>query len=169
MGFSGVENICSAHCWLWRPPSHRTGARYWDTPRSSSVSKAIAVTRSMPFCRRRSAVNRGFPAVNPYATAIAEGVATSICVRRGEAGIHKLADLRRYGFQPFGGKTIPTKSVAVIDESICIGCNAVHPGLSGGCQSPVRQSSCTPSSLGMHRLRIVHRTLPGRLHQYGGD
>src|SRR5665811_170617 len=66
----------------------------------------------------------GFPGCKPYATAIAEGVADiNLCPPGGEEGIHKLADLLGMDFKPFGGKTIPKpKSVAVIDESICIGC-----------------------------------------------
>lgn len=66
----------------------------------------------------------GYPGCKPYATAIAEGSADiNQCPPGGEEGIHKLADLLGMEFKPFGGETIPKpKSVALIDESTCIGC-----------------------------------------------
>lgn len=66
----------------------------------------------------------GYPGCRPYATAIAEGVADiNKCPPGGEEGIHKLADLLGMEFKPFGGETVPKpKSIAVIDESTCIGC-----------------------------------------------
>lgn len=66
----------------------------------------------------------GYPGCKPYATAIAEGEADiNRCPPGGEEGIHKLADLLGMEFKPFGGETVPKpKSVAVIDESTCIGC-----------------------------------------------
>jgi electron transport complex protein RnfB len=66
----------------------------------------------------------GYPGCKPYATAIAEGSADiNKCPPGGEEGIHKLADLLGMEFKPFGGETIPKpKSVALIDESTCIGC-----------------------------------------------
>ena len=66
----------------------------------------------------------GFPGCKPYATAIAEGTADiNLCPPGGEEGIHKLADLLGMDFKPFGGSTVPKpKSVALIDESTCIGC-----------------------------------------------
>jgi len=46
-----------------------------------------------------------------------------MCPPGGEEGIQKLADLLGMEFKPFGGETKPKpKSVAVIDESTCIGC-----------------------------------------------
>ncbi|MDD4928702.1 MAG: electron transport complex subunit RsxB [Gallionella sp.] len=66
----------------------------------------------------------GFPGCKPYATAIAEGVADiNLCPPGGDEGIHKLADLLGMEYKPFGGATQPKpKSVAIIDESNCIGC-----------------------------------------------
>lgn len=66
----------------------------------------------------------GYPGCRPYATAISEGTADiNQCPPGGEEGIHKLADLLGMEFKPFGSETIPKpKSVAIIDESNCIGC-----------------------------------------------
>ncbi|MCX7193968.1 MAG: electron transport complex subunit RsxB [Proteobacteria bacterium] len=66
----------------------------------------------------------GFPGCKPYANAIAEGTADiNLCPPGGEEGIQKLANLLGMEFKPFGGATVPKpKSVAVIDESTCIGC-----------------------------------------------
>jgi electron transport complex protein RnfB len=66
----------------------------------------------------------GYPGCRPYAEAIAEGVADiNLCPPGGEDGIHKLADLLGLEFKPFGGSSVPKpKSVAFIDENICIGC-----------------------------------------------
>lgn len=66
----------------------------------------------------------GYPGCKPYATAIANGDADiNRCPPGGEEGIHKLADLLGMEFKPFGADTAPKpKSVAVIDESVCIGC-----------------------------------------------
>ena len=66
----------------------------------------------------------GFPGCKPYATAISEGAADiNLCPPGGEEGIQKLADLLGMEFKPFGGETAPKeKSVALIDESTCIGC-----------------------------------------------
>ena len=66
----------------------------------------------------------GYPGCKPYATAIAEGIADiNMCPPGGEEGIHKLAELLGMEFKPFGGETVvKPKSVAVIDETTCIGC-----------------------------------------------
>ena len=67
----------------------------------------------------------GFPGCRPYAEAIAAGKADiNRCPPGGEAGIHKLAELLGVEFKPLNaevGEPKP-KSVAVIDESMCIGC-----------------------------------------------
>ena len=66
-----------------------------------------------------------FPGCKPYATAIAAGEADiNRCPPGGEEGIHKLAELLGKDFTPFGEDTAAPKpkSVAVIDESTCIGC-----------------------------------------------
>lgn len=66
----------------------------------------------------------GYPGCKPYATAIAEGTADiNQCPPGGEEGIHKLADLLGMEYKPFGSSTVTKpKAVALIDESICIGC-----------------------------------------------
>lgn len=66
----------------------------------------------------------GFPGCKPYAAAISDGTADiNLCPPGGEEGIHKLADLLGMEFKPFGGASLPKpKSVALIDESTCIGC-----------------------------------------------
>lgn len=66
-----------------------------------------------------------FPGCKPYATAIAAGEADiNRCPPGGEEGIQKLAELLGLEFKPFGEDTAAPKpkSVAIIDESICIGC-----------------------------------------------
>ncbi|MHB1246771.1 MAG: electron transport complex subunit RsxB [Sulfuriferula sp.] len=67
----------------------------------------------------------GFPGCKPYATAIANGDAEiNQCPPGGEDGIHKLAELLGVEFKPLNaehGEPKP-KSVAVIDETTCIGC-----------------------------------------------
>src|SRR5450756_117361 len=66
-----------------------------------------------------------YPGCKPYATAIAAGEADiNRCPPGGEEGIQKLADLLGVEFKPFGGDTAAPKpkSVAFIDENICIGC-----------------------------------------------
>ena len=66
----------------------------------------------------------GYPGCMPYATAMAAGEADiNKCPPGGEEGIHKLADLLGKEFKPFGeGAVTKPKSVAIIDESTCIGC-----------------------------------------------
>lgn len=66
----------------------------------------------------------GYPGCYPYAAAIASGEADiNLCPPGGEEGIHKLADLLGVEFKPFGCNTaIKLKSVAFIDENVCIGC-----------------------------------------------
>jgi len=67
----------------------------------------------------------GFPGCKPYATAIAAGEADiNQCPPGGEDGIRKLSELLGVEFKPLNaehGEPKP-KSVAVIDEEICIGC-----------------------------------------------
>ena len=67
----------------------------------------------------------GFPGCKPYAAAIAKGEAEiNQCPPGGEEGIHKLADLLGKEFKPLNAEhgAPKPKSVAVIDEQICIGC-----------------------------------------------
>jgi electron transport complex protein RnfB len=67
----------------------------------------------------------GYPGCRPYAEAIAGGDADiNQCPPGGEAGIRALADLlgrEPKPLNPENGAEAP-KAVAVIDESICIGC-----------------------------------------------
>jgi electron transport complex protein RnfB len=66
-----------------------------------------------------------FPGCKPYATAIAKGEADiNQCPPGGEEGIRKLAELLGVEAKPLNaehGEPKP-KSVAVIDEHLCIGC-----------------------------------------------
>lgn len=67
----------------------------------------------------------GFPGCKPYATAIAKGEADiNQCPPGGEEGIHKLAELLGVDPKPLNAEHgVPKpKSVAVIDENLCIGC-----------------------------------------------
>lgn len=67
----------------------------------------------------------GFPGCKPYATAIAKGEADiNQCPPGGEDGIHKLAELLGVEAKPLNAEhgTPKPKSVAVIDETLCIGC-----------------------------------------------
>ncbi len=67
----------------------------------------------------------GFPGCKPYATAIAKGEADiNRCPPGGDPGVHALADLLGVEYKPLNaecGQPKP-KSVAVIDENLCIGC-----------------------------------------------
>ena len=67
----------------------------------------------------------GYPGCKPYAEAIATGEAEiNQCPPGGEEGIRKLADLLGREFKPLSeehGVEKP-KSIAVIDEQVCIGC-----------------------------------------------
>lgn len=67
----------------------------------------------------------GFPGCKPYATAIAAGEADiNQCPPGGEAGMRKLAELLGVDPKPLNaehGEPKP-KSLALIDENICIGC-----------------------------------------------
>lgn len=67
----------------------------------------------------------GFPGCKPYATAIAKGEADiNRCPPGGEDGVHKLAELLGVDFKPLNAElgAPKPKSVAVIDENLCIGC-----------------------------------------------
>jgi electron transport complex protein RnfB len=67
----------------------------------------------------------GFPGCKPYATAIAKGEADiNQCPPGGEDNIRKLSELLGVEFKPLNaehGQPKP-KSVALIDENLCIGC-----------------------------------------------
>ncbi|AMC35830.1 electron transport complex subunit RsxB [Janthinobacterium sp. B9-8] len=67
----------------------------------------------------------GFPGCKPYATAIAnEEADINCCPPGGEDGIRKLADLLGKEFKPLNAENgvEKPKSVALIDEAVCIGC-----------------------------------------------
>jgi electron transport complex protein RnfB len=67
----------------------------------------------------------GFPGCKPYATAIAKGEADiNRCPPGGEDGINKLAQLLGVEPKPLNAECgeVKPKSVAIIDEQICIGC-----------------------------------------------
>lgn len=66
----------------------------------------------------------GFPGCKPYAEAIAKGDADiNRCPPGGEDGVKRLAELLGVDPKPLGeGLEHKPKSVAVIDENLCIGC-----------------------------------------------
>ncbi|MBI3903608.1 MAG: electron transport complex subunit RsxB [Nitrosomonadales bacterium] len=66
----------------------------------------------------------GYPGCRPYAEAIANKEADiNKCPPGGEEGIHELAALLGVPFKSFeAGVVLKPKSVAFIDENICIGC-----------------------------------------------
>ncbi|MCS6785628.1 MAG: electron transport complex subunit RsxB [Thiobacillaceae bacterium] len=66
----------------------------------------------------------GYPGCRPYAEAIAKGEADiNRCPPGGEEGIRQLAELLGVEPKPLGeGLVHKPKSVAVIDERLCIGC-----------------------------------------------
>jgi len=67
----------------------------------------------------------GYPGCKPYATAIAAGEADiNQCPPGGEEGIRKLAELLGVDPKPLNAEhgAPKPKSVAVIDETLCIGC-----------------------------------------------
>lgn len=64
----------------------------------------------------------GYPGCKPYASAIAAGEADiNQCPPGGEDGVKKLADLLGVEAKPLNAAPRP-KALAVIDESLCIGC-----------------------------------------------
>jgi electron transport complex protein RnfB len=68
----------------------------------------------------------GYTGCRPYATAIAQGEADiNQCPPGGDAGIHVLADLLKREYKPLNpvnGIEQPLRTMAVIDEPVCIGC-----------------------------------------------
>ena len=67
----------------------------------------------------------GYPGCKPYATAIANGEADiNQCPPGGEPGVRALADLLGVEYKPLNTEhgTPKPKSVALIDEDVCIGC-----------------------------------------------
>lgn len=67
----------------------------------------------------------GFPGCRPYAAAIAEGdAAINLCPPGGDETIQRLADLLGREVMPLAEEpaTDMKRSVAIIDETLCIGC-----------------------------------------------
>ncbi len=63
----------------------------------------------------------GFPGCRPYAAAVVDGTAAiNLCPPGGEATLRQLADLLGRDIIPLAAATVP--SIAIIDESLCIGC-----------------------------------------------
>ena len=63
----------------------------------------------------------GYPGCRPYAAAVVEdGVAINLCPPGGDETTQRLADLLGRDSIPLAEVAVP--SVAVIDESLCIGC-----------------------------------------------
>lgn len=63
----------------------------------------------------------GYPGCRPYATAIVDSSATiNLCPPGGDDTVRRLADLLGKEIVPLVVHAVP--SVAVIDESLCIGC-----------------------------------------------
>ncbi|MGI9247744.1 MAG: electron transport complex subunit RsxB [Woeseiaceae bacterium] len=63
----------------------------------------------------------GYPGCRPYATAIVDGTATiNLCPPGGDATVQRLANLLGKEVIPLLVQVEP--SIAVIDESLCIGC-----------------------------------------------
>jgi len=67
----------------------------------------------------------GYPGCKPYATAIAKGEADiNQCPPGGDDGVKKLAELMGVEYKPLNEEhgITKAKSIAFIDEEICIGC-----------------------------------------------
>jgi len=65
----------------------------------------------------------GYPGCRPYAMAIVEdGALINLCPPGGEQTIHRLADLLGLDPLELADTTAETAALAVIDESLCIGC-----------------------------------------------
>lgn len=65
----------------------------------------------------------GFPGCRPYAQAIAhDGAAINLCPPGGDATIRNLAELLGKEVIPLAEQAPAGRSIAVIDESLCIGC-----------------------------------------------
>lgn len=63
----------------------------------------------------------GYPGCRPYAAAVVSGAATiNLCPPGGDATVRRLADLLGRDVMPLADASVA--AVAVIDESLCIGC-----------------------------------------------
>ena len=65
----------------------------------------------------------GYPGCRPYAEAIVDsGVAINLCPPGGDETVRRLAELLGREAQPLAEPAASPPGVAVIDESLCIGC-----------------------------------------------
>ena len=65
----------------------------------------------------------GYPGCRPYAAAVVEdGVAINLCPPGGEETVRRLADLLGKEVLPLVEQAAIPRSLAVIDETLCIGC-----------------------------------------------
>jgi electron transport complex protein RnfB len=65
----------------------------------------------------------GYPGCRPYAQAIVnDGIAINLCPPGGDDTIRRLATLLGTEVLPLAEKQVLNRAVAVIDESLCIGC-----------------------------------------------
>lgn len=65
----------------------------------------------------------GYPGCRPYAAAIVDDdVAINLCPPGGDETVRKLAEMLGKDVAPLAEQTVAQRSIAVIDESLCIGC-----------------------------------------------
>jgi electron transport complex protein RnfB len=65
----------------------------------------------------------GYPGCRPYAAAIVDdGIAINLCPPGGDETVRRLADLLGKEVLPLADEVAIERSIAVIDESLCIGC-----------------------------------------------
>lgn len=65
----------------------------------------------------------GYPGCRPYAAAIVDdGVAINLCPPGGDETVRRLAGLLGKEVLPLAENVAPERSVAIIDENLCIGC-----------------------------------------------
>ncbi len=65
----------------------------------------------------------GYPGCRPYARAVVDdGVAINLCPPGGEATVERLAELLGRKVIPLQQAAPETRTVAIIDEALCIGC-----------------------------------------------
>lgn len=65
----------------------------------------------------------GYPGCRPYAKAIVdEGAAINLCPPGGEDTVRRLAALLGREAVPLAVEPVPGRTVAIIDEALCIGC-----------------------------------------------
>ena len=65
----------------------------------------------------------GYPGCRPYAQAIVDGdIPINLCPPGGDETVKRLAKLLGRDVLPLAAETTTARSVAVIDEALCIGC-----------------------------------------------